>query len=73
MRISHENFYENRFQKINLWCHEIFFRNFDFKNGLKKNLRMKTKKSRPGPEIGYPTKVILKVFGLTSQIRKRGS
>ena len=72
MRISHENFYENRFQKINLWCHKFFFRNYR-KINLRMKIFMKTKKSTPGPEIGYPTKVTLKVFGLTSQIRKRGS
>ena len=44
MRISHENFYENRFQKMNLWCHKIFFRNFDFKNGFKNKFENENEK-----------------------------
>ena len=39
------------------WCQGTFFVNFDFKNGCKMNLRIKTKNYVADSKIGSPLKI----------------
>ena len=45
------------------WCQDIFFMNFDFKNGGKMNLSITTKNHGTDPKIELLTKSISKPFG----------
>ena len=56
--------YKNRPSEMKLfWCHEVFFGNFDSKNGCKMNLRIITKNRAADPAIMFLTKSILRPYG----------
>ena len=66
--------YENRNSKMKFfWCQGIFFLNFDFKNGCKMNLRIKTKNHAADRKIGFLTKWISKPNGRQWPCRQHGS
>ena len=44
------------------WCQEIFFMNFDFKNGCKNEYKDITKNRTADSEIGFLTKSISKPY-----------
>ena len=50
----------------------IFYRNVDYKKGIKMNLRIIMKKYGADPEIGFLKKSFSKPIGLTSLLRQRG-
>ena len=65
--------YENRASKMIFFRVKDFFMIFDFKMGVKMNLRIITKNHAADPEIGFLTKSISKPMVTQRPCRQRGS